>query len=51
MYQQSPTYQPEMEALKKEWLIELISKIEGVTVEEKAGNIYCTKEKPNSTLQ
>lgn len=43
MYQQSPTYQPEMEALKKEWLIELISKIEGVTVEEKGGNIYCTK--------
>jgi len=43
MYQQSPTYQPELEALKKDWLIELISKIEGVTVYEKGGNIYCTK--------
>lgn len=43
MYQQSPTYQPDLEALKKEWLIELISKIEGVTVVEKGGNIYCTK--------
>jgi hypothetical protein len=43
MYQQSPTYQPEMERLKKDWLVELISKIEGVTVVEKGGNIYCTK--------
>jgi hypothetical protein len=43
MYQQSPTYQPELEAIKKDWLIELISKIEGVTVYEKGGNIYCTK--------
>lgn len=43
MYQQSPTYQPEMEKLKKNWLISLISQIDGVTVEEKGGNIYCTK--------
>lgn len=43
MYQQSPTYQPELEEIKKGWLIELISKIEGVTVYEKGGNIYCTK--------
>ena len=43
MYQQSPTYQPEMERLKKDWLIALISQIDGVTVEDKGGNIYCTK--------
>lgn len=43
MYQQSPTYQPAMEAVKKDWLIELISKIDGVTVTESKGNIYCTK--------
>lgn len=43
MYQQSPTYQPEMERLKKDWLINLISQIDGVTVEDKGGNIYCTK--------
>lgn len=43
MYQQSPTHQPEMERLKKEWLIKLISQIDGVIVEEKGGNIYCTK--------
>ena len=43
MYQQSPTYQPDLEELKKDWLIQLISKIEGVTVIEKGGNIYCTK--------
>ena len=43
MYQQSPTNKPAMEKLKKEWLISLISKIDGVTVEEKGGNIYCTK--------
>ena len=43
MYQQSPTHQPEMERLKKAWLIALISQIDGVTVEDKGGNIYCTK--------
>lgn len=43
MYQQSPTYEPALEELKKDWLVELISKIEGVTVVEKGGNIYCTK--------
>jgi hypothetical protein len=43
MYQQSPTHQPAMEKLKKDWLIKLISQIEGVVVEEKLGNIYCTK--------
>lgn len=43
MYQQSPTHEPEMERLKKEWLIKLISQIDGVVVEEKLGNIYCTK--------
>lgn len=43
MYQQSPTHEPEMEKLKKEWLIKLISKIDGVVIKETLGNIYCTK--------
>lgn len=43
MYQQSPTYQPELEEIKKDWLMELISKIDGVDVYERGGNIYCTK--------
>ena len=43
MYKQSPTRDLALEKAKKEWLIELISKIDGVTVEDKGGNIYCTK--------
>lgn len=43
MYQQSPTTDLKKEAAKMKWLIELISKIDGVNVSHKQGNIYCTK--------
>jgi tripeptide aminopeptidase len=43
MYQQSPTTDLKKEAAKMKWLVELISKIDGVNVSHKDGNIYCTK--------
>lgn len=43
MYQQSPTTDLKREAAKMKWLIELIKKIDGVSVSHKEGNIYCTK--------